>query len=154
LEIRVLAHLRRSTIVLGILALAACDDHPVSPLGLFMAKTRWERANIDSYEMTVRRQCGECPIFNPVRLTISGGVVVSRIDVVTGEPLIHQLADVFPDVPGLFAMVDEAVARAHGLEVTYDPTYGFPTLISIDWVPDHVDDEVTYRVESFGVRLE
>jgi hypothetical protein len=114
-----------------------------------MAKGRWERANVDSYEMTVRRLCGECPIFNPVRITVSDGAVVSRIDVVTGEPVIHQLIDIFPDVPGLFALIDEAVEGAYDLSVLYDPTYGFPAVVSIDWVRDHADDEIGYRVESF-----
>jgi hypothetical protein len=141
-------------IVLGVLALGACDDDPVSPLGLVVAKGRWERANIDRYEMTVLRQCGECPNFHPVRLTISGGVVVSRIDAVTGEQLLWYLADDFPDVPGLFELVEEAARTAHDVAVTYHPTYGFPTVLSIDWMPDHVDDEVSYRVEDFAVRLE
>lgn len=149
-----LALIRRSTVVLGILALVACDDDPVSPLGLVVAKARWERASIDSYEMTVLRQCGECPTFHPVRLTVSGGVVVSRVDVVTGEALIWYLADDFPDVPGLFALVEQAAAEAHDLAVTYHTTYGFPTVISIDWMPVHVDDEIVYRVEDFVVRLE
>ena len=149
-----LAIVRRSAVVLGFLAIVACDDDPVSPFGLFAARARWERANIDSYEMTVRRQCGECPVFNPVRLTISGGVIVSRVDVVTGDPVSPQLADLFPDVPGLFALVDQAVAKAHDLRVTYHRTYGFPTVISIDWVLEHADDEIAYRVEDFAVRLE
>ena len=149
-----LAIARRSVVLLALLALASCDDVPVSPFGLFVAKARWERANIDSYEMTVRRLCGECPHFHPVRLTVSGGVIVSRMDVVTGEPVGHQLADLFPDVPGLFALVDQAAAEAHDLRVTYHPTYGFPTVISIDWVADHADDEVAYRVEDFAGRLE
>ncbi len=153
-EIVVLAIGRRLVLVLALLALAACDDDPVSPLGLFVAKARWDRANIDSYAMTVRRHCGECPIFDPVRLTISRGVVVSRINVVTGEPVAPSLTEVFPDVSGFFAMVEEASARAHDLRVTYHPIYGFPTVISIDWVRDHVDDEIVYRVEDFAVRLE
>lgn len=152
LEVLVLAIVRRSVFLIALLALASCDDDPVSPFGLFVAKARWERANIDSYEMTVRRLCGECPDFHPVRLTVSGGVIVSRIDVVTGEPISHQLVDLFPDVPGLFALVDEAAAQAHDLSVTFHPTYGFPTVISIDWVAEHVDDEVAYRVEDFAVR--
>lgn len=149
-----LAIVRRSALVVPLLAFAACDDDPVSPFGLFAAKARWERANIRSYEMTVVRLCGECPNSDPVRVTISGGVIVSRVSVVTNEPVVPQLAELFPDVPGLFAMVDDAIDDAYDLHVTYDATYGFPRVISIDWLEDAVDDEVVYRVENFGVRLE
>ena len=148
-----LAIVRRSVCVLALLALAACNDDPVSPFGLFAAKARWERANLDSYEMTVQRLCF-CGSVDPVRVTVSGGAIVSRVNVVTDEPIPANNATLFPDVPGLFAIVREARASADHLRVEFDATYGFPTLISIDWETNTADDEVVYSVESFGVRLE
>ena len=153
LEVLVLAIVRRSVFLLGLLALGACDDDPVSPLGLVAAKARWERANIDSYEMTVRRLCF-CGFIAPVRVTVSRGAIVSRANVETGEPVPANVASLYPDVPGLFAIANEARTNADGFNVEYHLTYGFPTAIVIDWRTNAADDEVTYYVEDFAVRLE
>lgn len=145
---------RRFALGIAVVALAGCDDGPLEPpFNLFIAQARWQRANIDSYELTVRVFC-ECLLIDPVRVTVSGGVIVSRVNVVTGQPVPENVAESFPDVPGLFAIVDKASAEAHDLEVEYDASYGFPTVISIDWNETHVDDEVVYRVENFGPRPE
>ena len=150
-----LAAARRSALVIAVLALAACDDGPLAPtLRLAVAEARWEDANVDSYEMTVNYLCGECLYVGPARVTVSRGEIVSRLIVATGDALPASLADLYPDVPGLFAIVREALADAHELHVEYDETYGFPTVVSIDWDENAVDDEVVFRVENFAVRLD
>jgi hypothetical protein len=149
----VLAIVRRSVFLLGLLALASCDDDPVSPFGLFAAKARWERANIDSYEMTVRVAC-ECLLNDPVRVTVSEGIVVSRVNAVTGETVAANLESSIPDVVELFEILERATAEADDVHVEYDATYGFPTVLSIDWQENAVDDEVVYRVLDFAVGLE
>jgi len=37
------------------------------------------------------------------------------------------------------------------VEIEYDKTYGFPTLISIDYIKDAIDDEVTYMYSDFEI---
>ena len=72
----------------------------------------------------------------------------------TGEPIPDNRATLFPDVPGLFAMVNAARKNADGLSVDYDVTYGFPGAIAIDWRTNTADDEITYYAENFVVTLE
>ena len=115
------------------------------------ARARWESAGVDSYEMTVRRLC-ECTLgWEPVRVTVDDGEVVSRIVLSSGDPVPGSLAQYYPDVPGLFAIIEQAFADgADGLRFEFHPSYGFPAAIAIDWVRDLVDDEVTYRAEDFA----
>ena len=48
-------------------------------------------------------------------------------------------------VQQLFALIRDAIARsAARVDVTYDPTYGFPTQITIDYDAVVADDEFTY----------
>lgn len=115
------------------------------------ARARWESAGINSYEMTVRRLCF-CVLTDPVRIVVEDGVVISRTVMTTGQPLATREAEYYPDVPGLFAIVEEAIREADDFDSAFDATYGFPTLISVDWAADYVDDEIVYRTEGFTTR--
>lgn len=146
----------RGFLALALVALAACGDNsmfgPNSELGLRLARIRWQNSGVDSYELTVSLSCF-C-VFGPdgVRVRVENGVVVSRTVVPTGAPLDAQLAPSYPDVPGLFAIIERA--RADGadyLDTKFDGTYGFPTVISIDRYKGTADDEAWYRAEGFEV---
>lgn len=39
--------------------------------------------------------------------------------------------------------------KADEVTVTYDPAYGFPNSINIDYIKDAVDDEVSVQIENF-----
>lgn len=115
------------------------------------ARARWESSGISSYAMTVRRLCF-CGFVEPVRVTVDDGVVVSRIVVSTGDPVPASLVQYYPDVPGLFAIIEHAGANgADGLRFEFHPSYGFPTAINVDWAENTADDEVSYRTETFTI---
>ena len=142
----------RTSLVVVLLAVAACGDVPVGASEirtLRFARARWESRGIDSYELTLRQIC-YCGLVGPVRVVVQNGVVVSRTLVATGEPLPSVYADGYPDVLGLFAIIERAARNADDLATTYDPTYGFPVVVSIDWDYHVADDEVTYRAEAFS----
>jgi uncharacterized protein DUF6174 len=135
--------------------LVACGDSPVSAQAqatLNWARARWESTGIDSYEITVRRGCFCYPSVGAVRLTVKNGEVVSRVIVATGDTLSAQSASVYPDVPGLFAIIDHALANADAVDPLFDEIYGFPTRIWIDWKVNWADDETAYWTEGFSPR--
>lgn len=144
----------RTSLAIAMLTLAACGDGlPVSTqfvLTLRAAHARWQASGIDSYELTVRLLC-ECLSVGPVRVRVENGVVVSRTFAATGDTVPSAYANSYPDVPGLFAIVEEAARDADDLDTRFDATYGFPAVISIDWDEIGVDDEITYRTESFTI---
>lgn len=148
--------LSRFSLAIALFVVAACGDgFLVSSrfdATLRMARARWENSGVDSYEMTLRRLCF-CGFVEPVRVTVADGVVVSRIVLRTGDPLPTEYAPYYPDVPGLFAIIEHARATgADDLATEFDASYGFPAEIDIDWIENAVDDEVAYRTEGFAVR--
>ena len=142
----------RTSLAIASLALAACGDGlPVSPRFLLTfraARERWQSRGIASYELTIRRLC-YCGLVDPVRVRVVDAVIVSRTVVPTGEPVPAVYERYFPDVPGLFAIVEQAMVDADELDAKYDPVYGFPSEINIDWIENAIDDEVTYSAEAF-----
>jgi len=148
--------MRTRRLLIALLVLTACGGDGFLAgtrfaFDLRTARARWENSGIDSYEITVRRICF-CLLTDPVRIVVEDGVVVSRTVMTTGQPLATGQAEYYPDVPGLFAIVDEAMAEADDVDTAFDATYGFPSLINVDWAADYVDDEVTYRTEGFTAR--
>ena len=147
-------HTRRFLTALLVLTACGGDGFLASTRFAFdlrAARARWENSGIDSYEVTVRRICF-CVLTDPVRIVVEDGVVVSRTVMTTGQPLPMGQAEYYPDVTGLFAIVEEAIEEADDVDIAFDATYGFPTLISIDWAADYVDDEMVYRTEGFTAR--
>lgn len=140
------------TVVL--LVLASCGDGFLASTRLVTnlraARARWASSGITSYELTVNRLCF-CGFVDPVRVTVEDGTIVSRTVVSTGEPLPAAYAEYYPDIPGLFAIVEQAATEADELDTRFDAVYGFPTEIAIDWIENAVDDEVVYRTEAFTV---
>ena len=145
---------QRTFLAAMLVVLAACGDgHPVGTrlvLTLRAAHARWESNGIPSYELTVRRLCF-CAFVASVRVRVVDGTIVSRTVVSTGQPVPAMYAEDIPDVPGLFAIVGEAVADADDLDTRFDPVYGFPTEIAIDWDEDAIDDEEGYVVDAFTI---
>jgi len=147
--------MRQHTFLAGaLLVLTACGDGFLSSTrfvaSLRAARARWESRGIDSYELTVRRLCF-CAFVEPVRVKVLDGVIVSRTVVSSGEPVPEVYASSYPDVPGLFAIVEQASIDADEFDTDFDPDYGYPTEISIDWIENAVDDEVVYLAEAFAI---
>lgn len=141
----------RTFLAAALLLLGACGDgDPVGTgfvLSLRAAQARWESSGIESYEITVRRLCF-CGFVEPVRVRVVDGTIVSRTVVPSGEPVPLDYAGYIPDVPGLFAIVEEAAVAADELEASFDAVYGFPTEISIDGDEIAVDDEIVFLTEA------
>ena len=109
----------------------------------------------DDYAFTLTVGCF-CPYVGPLRITVENSEVVDvrQLDPVDGgpenvQPWIEEQAMTLEE---LDALVDRARREADKVEVEYDPTYGFPTDVSIDWYRDAVDDEIGYTVRDFEAR--
>ena len=119
---------------------------------LASARARWAASQPNAYEITVRALCF-CGENRPVIVAVKAGVVESRRYADTGLAIDPRSASLFPSVDGLFAVVDDAIARhAAQLDVQYDDVRGFPVRIAIDYIKNAIDDEVTYQTSDFKVR--
>ena len=114
------------------------------PDDLVEARARWAEAGPDDYTMTLRRSCF-CPVpdyTGPFAVTVTDGELAS---------VMLEGAAVDPErgmtVGALFDLVAEAYARgAVRVDVAYDPVYGHPTRIAIDYDERIADEETGYTV--------
>lgn len=135
-------------------ALSACNLVPgarasLSPQELALQQLAanqalWLQKAPNDYVLTLERQCF-CPSAR-YEITVRDGVVgmVTKDGVAVGPAEVQGLPKT---VPELFALVAALPAGA-AADVSYDPDLGFPTNISVDSVPNAVDDEYSILVHS------
>ena len=134
----------------AVVLLGACRDDLVAPKTFEDARVRWNAQRISDYVYTLQILCfcGE-EMTTPVAVRVTGGTVASRTYQGTGVPVDPAIADRFPTIDSLFGVVRYAYQTAASVNVTYDPTYGFPTLLQVAWIANAVDDENTYTARDF-----
>ncbi len=140
--------MRASTVVLAAtLLLAGCASlTEISDQVLADAKQRWADNGPASYTLILRRTCTCVGPQNPITIEVRNMIVVSRA-YGDGTPVESQYASEYPDVPGLFAVVDQIKAqRPYEWQVEYHSTYGYPMTININYSPITTTDDVWYTV--------
>lgn len=140
-----------STLLLA--GLAACSDTSgPAPSDLLYAGNlaKWNSTGPNSYQMVLTRLC-ECAVPTEVVLVVvKNKSVESRTYVGTGAAVPASRAADFPDVPGLFELINRArggAASAYSTE--YEAVYGYPVTLYIDWVQGTLLDDVSYAVTEF-----
>lgn len=53
----------------------------------------------------------------------------------------------------IFVLIEDAIRNADGITVIYDPAFGFPTSVTIDWSVQTTNDEQHYQVRDFQVSV-
>ena len=130
------------------LALGACPD-PMGPEeeALTRAADKWARARPtdDTYELRQRRVCF-CLQTDLMVVTVTRGAVTAVRNAETGVALPVETHAWYRTVDQLFADA-RAVLRGEGVlrEVSFHPTLGYPTLLSLDPLPMAADDEVVWE---------
>lgn len=113
-------------------------------------RRHWEAQAVDDYRYVARRGC-YCPteVVAPVVVEVRDGEVVSVVYQESGEAVQVTYSALWP-MEEVFGIVQEAIDR-DAVEVTvhYDPDYGFPRDIGIDYSENVVDEEVAYTITDF-----
>ncbi len=137
-------------VALAALFFSGCGGGGSSPTRLAQAQARWQTASISHYAFTLERSCFCPPDSNgPVRIEVRGGTVVS-ITKPDGSPITGDYFSAYDTVEELFEVVRSAENRPAASIITdFDPDRGYPTRISIDYIAQAVDDEVSYSVSDF-----
>jgi len=144
--------MRTAGLATALVALVACQGEPLSPgeQQLNEAELLWRDLAIDSYEIVVTRSLSGAPV--QVRVEVTDGMVSARRYVFDDSEVAPEHASLYPDVPGLFALARDGFARAQGARVDFDPTYGFPSRIVINYNISQVNDDVDISVGGFEDR--
>jgi hypothetical protein len=111
------------------------------------AKLRWAELDIRDYSMLVTNTLSAGPL--AAWVTVTNRVVTDRrFDQSSGQVPTNQ-ASLFPDVPAMFALLEDALKRAHGVNVSFDGNYGYPVSIYINYDPRGSDDDVFLGISGF-----
>lgn len=137
---------KRSLVLLALLLGGAACEAPSAPGdhdNLVAARARWDANSGPAYSYQVDRDC-ECVLAGRVMtVTVLRGAVTAASYEDSGSAVDQALLAYVPTVPDLFDLIQDALDRkAAYLAVRYDPTYGYPTHIQIDYSVNAVDDEV------------
>jgi hypothetical protein len=114
---------------------------------------KWQDANISHYRFNLHISCF-CAFVQdmPLVIEVMDGKVVS-MEYQSGkaiEGMNRELFDKFATIDLLFAELEADLAgAADKVTVTYDPTYGFPVDMTIDYIEEAIDDELYLTVSDF-----
>ena len=146
--------MRRLVLLSLALTLAACDA-PTGPSDreqLVQARARWAEHGSDSYSFELNRGCFCVLAGRRVEVTVDGGAVVGAEYLDSKEPVEAALLAYVPTVPDLFDLIEEAFDRqAVSFVASYDPTYGYPTSIAIDYSATTADDEIRFTARDLAL---
>ena len=117
------------------------------------AQALWARRGPVDYEYVVRNQCF-CGLGGvPVRVAVVNGSVQSATIVATGQPVPSSSLQMYRDIEGLFGVLEDAIERdAVRVDAEYDDTFGFPSLVAIDYRSHIADEEFGWVIDSFTPR--
>lgn len=136
------------------LVLAACSAAaPKSDLELNQQK--WQDANIKHYRFQLNIGCF-CAYRDQMPLTVEvkDGQIMSMInangDVVTDTDPAAAFMMTYATIDNIFAVLNtEEVKNADQATVSYDPTYGFPVDVSVDYSQQMADEELYLNLSGF-----
>jgi hypothetical protein len=137
-------------ITLAACLLASCSIAAKS--ALTNAHDRWRLANVGHYRYSLTVACF-CAFTQKMPLTIEvrDGQVLSML-YTDGTPVLdadQQTFARYQTIEALFDFTSESLGNADEIHVEYDPTYGFPAKVQIDFRKNAMDDELSLSVSGF-----
>ena len=144
----------KSRSAFAVVLLLACGSTGPSEVWqeqLDAARQRWAANGPSEYEYTYAMTC-YCPpeSLRPVLVRVRDGVVIALYygNFPGGELPSYEGEWTIPDQ---FARIQRYIdAGAKTLEVEYHPVTGVPISVSVDPIPNAIDDEHGFTISSFG----
>jgi len=145
--------MKKIILILLVFILAACSADGSE---LSRNQQTWEDANISHYRFELNLSCF-CAFRDQMPLTVEvkDGEVVSMTAadgnaVSADDPNYQHFVDL-GTIDRLFAELESVAGSANAGEVIvkYDPTLGYPTEASIDYIKEAIDDELYVSIAGF-----
>lgn len=143
--------MRKLIFIFMALFLAACSMG--SQTEIERNKEKWQDANVSHYRYNLFVGCF-C-VFSqdmPLVIEVKDGEVVS-MEYQNGNEIdasSRELFEKYATIDRIFSELAKDInGEADEVIVTYDPTYGFPAEINIDFIKDAIDDELALTVSNF-----
>jgi Family of unknown function (DUF6174) len=131
------------TLLLFMLGLVACS----TPSPTLEGRTLWNAKNLSNYSYTLQRSCFcEVGIAKAIRLEVRNGTLSSVKYVDSGlEVTENNLRPNIFKIEAFFDLIDTTLAEGGTVEpLSFDSTFGYPTRMNVDPIPDAADDGIDY----------
>ncbi|HHL72915.1 MAG TPA: hypothetical protein ENJ29_10410 [Bacteroidetes bacterium] len=151
--------LKKILILLAAILLSSCEKNSVSVIanGQYKVKEpsgdfshiadpvlRWRAYGLRDYVLEQSRMCFCIDAGKRRYLIVSNEKLVDVIDVESGESLPAEQHAWYDTVDELFALAAKIdTSEVASSEIIYDPRFGFPVRIAVDWDAGIADEEVT-----------
>ena len=124
-------------------------EHPEVAAALAANQAKWNEAALTSYTFNQQRLCF-CLVEFVQQVTVEvADDQIQSINYVESGEAVTDAFDFYLTVPGLFALIDDALKRnADNIDVEFDEVLGYPSRINIDYDFRIADEEVTYTSEN------
>ncbi|MEC4887754.1 MAG: DUF6174 domain-containing protein [Scytonema sp. PMC 1070.18] len=111
----------------------------------------WNTQGVLNYRYTLTNNCFcTSDARGPVIVEVSNSTNTSVTSVSTGQSVNSELFDKYDTIPKLFDAIRDAIARrADSINVQYNPSFGYPTQINIDYSRQMADEELFLTIENF-----
>lgn len=135
--------------------LAACEA-PTAPGErdqLTQARARWYAQGALSYSFELSRGCFCVLAGRRMIVTVENGQVLGAELLDSGDAVELTLLTYLPSIPDLFDLIEDALDRGvASFSASYDPLYGYPTRIEIDYSASAADDELAISVRDLALK--
>ncbi len=141
--------MRKLTLLFIALVLTACSLGSQSEIQ--QNQQKWQAAGISHYRYNLFVGCF-CTASEPMVVEVQDGQVVS-LEYQSGKEMdasSRDLLEKYATIDRIFSELATNISgKADEFTVTYDPTYGFPTKVNVDFIKKALDDELTLTVSNF-----
>jgi hypothetical protein len=134
---------------IAMMVFAFISSNAIGTNRLASARALWESSKPASYLYTVQISCF-CPAeyTQPVQIQVQNGFYFDSVGSIA--PVSENYLAQYGSVEELFGMIEAAYEQgADMVKVEYDPTYGVPLRVSIDYIKEAIDDEISLTVSDF-----
>lgn len=143
--------MKKLTLLLIAFVLTACSIGNQSEVQRNQQK--WQNAGISHYRYNLFVGCFCGPSQDmPLIVEVQDGKVVS-MGYQSGneiDPSSRELFEKYATLDRIFSELEKNIyGKADEVKVTYDPTFGFPTQVNVDFIKNAMDDELSLRVSNF-----
>jgi hypothetical protein len=125
----------------------------ITPIELRQNRERWVDHNIANYRYTLQTHCLCPPEYGQlVVIEVRDNRMVSITSALDSSSVDNQGFDHIDTIEKLFNIIQDAIDNdAYNIEVSYDPDFGYPRQVSIDYEEKIADEEMRYEVINFEV---
>jgi hypothetical protein len=133
-----------------ILVLSACSGGSA----LQQNRGKWEGQNFDHYRFTVVVTCFCIFAGAEVTYEVQNGQILNQTvqphpDRQIDPAEINQYYQEYNTIEKVFNFLEQATDEADEVTVEYDPIYGYPIEITIDYAKEAIDDELYLTLSNF-----